>query len=150
MWQAKRAGFDYNFEEGLSGVSADARRENLRKMQIDNQVALDRNVREGVANATSVAEAAQRTLNLIEQNKSYALDREKTTAETARIYRDIKNMIKDGRIKDFEIMLNQANVSKSDPLWARMVADFLSGKSSFLTPLESIPKGSKFRHKPND
>jgi len=35
-------------------------------------------------------------------------------------------MLKDGTIKDFEIELNKRNMTPRDPLWTRLVADFLS------------------------
>ena len=138
-FQAETAGFDLGFKRDLRDVSADALRESVRQKRVSSDLAINADARAAIMNASSVSEAAERIKNMIEQRKGFVLQRGQTVAETKRIAQDIENMQKDGRIKDFEIMLNKANVSKSDPLWSRIIADFISGNGSILKPLKSLP-----------
>jgi hypothetical protein len=124
--QAQQAGFDFDYANEFRGLNADGLYESVRQKRVGSDLAINRDAREAIANSASVSEAAARTLNLIEQNKGFSLEREHTSADTDRIRQNIIQMQKDGRLKDFEIMLNKANVSKSDPLWQRIIADFFS------------------------
>lgn len=125
-FQAERAGYDLNFERDLTDVSADARRESLRKLKIENDVLINRDAREAAMNASNVSEAAQRMLTLIEQRKAMPLERGRIRADTDRIRSNIAIMQKDGILKDFEIALRQQGINPNDPLWARYVGMFLS------------------------
>lgn len=143
-WQAKRAGFDFDFVNEMRGVTADGMRESVRQKRISSDLAINEDARRAISNASSVSEAAERIASMIEQRKGFEFERGKSAAETARIAQDIRNMQRDGRLKDFEIRLNDSNISKSDPLWQRMVADFLSGNSSLLKKIQGLPKGTNF------
>lgn len=125
-FQAERAGYDLGFERQLTDVSADARRESLRKLKLENDVLLNRDAREAAMNASNVNEAAQRMLTLIEQRKAMPLERGRIRADTERIRSTISLMAKDGTLKDFEIALRQQGINPNDPLWARYVGMFLS------------------------
>lgn len=131
--QAGRADFDLNFERGLEGTSADARREGLRKLKSEIDVLQNRDAREAALNSSNVQEAAQRMLTMIEQRKSLPLERGRTLAETSRTYEDIRRirenvslMQQDGVLKKFEIALREQGINPNDPLWARYVGMFLS------------------------
>lgn len=136
--QAEQAGFDFDFAKEFRGVNADALRESVRQKRIGTDLMINRDAREAIQTSTNVSEAAARIANMMEQNKGFRLQRDQTEAETRRIYENIRQMQKDGRIKDFEIELNRSNVSKSDPLYVRWLADFLSGDSKILKPLEKV------------
>lgn len=125
-FQAERAGFDLGFERNLTDVSADARRESLRKLKIENDVLINRDAREAAMNASNVSEAAQRMLTMIEQRKGMPLERGRVRADTDRIRSTISLLEKDGTLKDFEIALRQQGINPNDPLWARYVGMFLS------------------------
>ncbi|AXH76883.1 MAG: DNA pilot protein [Microviridae sp.] len=49
----------------------------------------------------------------------------KSEKETAYIQEKIANAIRDGKIKDFEIRMNKAGVTKNDPAWLRMFNELL-------------------------
>lgn len=125
-WQAQRTEFDLGMERSLSDVSADARREQLRKLQIDNQVTMNRDIREAALNASNVNEAAERILSMQDQRLSNAQNREQSRAEVARIKENISNMQKEGILKDFDIALRSQGIMPGDPLWARYTGMFLS------------------------
>lgn len=125
-FQAQRAGFDLDFEKGLVDVSADARREGLRKLRIENDVLVNRDAREAALNSSNIQEATQRMLTLIEQRKGMPLERGRISADTDRIRESIKILQQDGVLKRFEIELRQQGINPNDPLWARYVGMFLS------------------------
>jgi hypothetical protein len=132
-WQAERAGFDFKFESSLADVSADARREGLRKLKLENDLSLRRDAREAALNASNIQEAAERMLNMIEQRKGMPFERSRTAAETlrakadtARIRENIKLLEQEGILKKFEIDLRRQGINPQDPMWARYVGMFLS------------------------
>jgi len=128
-YQAKNEGFKFDYNTEFRGLQADALYEGVRQKRVFTDLAINRDAREAVQLSTNVSEAAERILNLIETRKGFVLQRGQTVAETRRIYENIKLMQKDGSLKDFELYLNQSNVTKSDPLWMRLILDFLTGKS---------------------
>lgn len=128
--QAKQAGFNLDYATEFRGLNADALYESVRQRRIFTDLAVNKDAREAIQLSSNVSEAAQRILNLIETRKGFVLQRGQTEAETRRIYQNIKLMQKDGTLKDFEILLNKSNVTKSDPLWMRLILDFLQGRSN--------------------
>lgn len=150
-FQGLRAEFDYAFERGLEGTSADARRESLRRLTTEIDLAMNKDAREAALNASNVTEAAQRMLTLIEQRKGLPLERLRTAADTARIRESINQMHKDGILKDLDIELRRAGINPNDPLWARIVGRFLDDimgsdvkkglKDLMPTPLPGRPFG---------
>lgn len=122
-WQAERAGFDLSFDRDLVDVSADAKRESLRNMKLSNDVLLNRDAREAAMNASNVREAAERMLTLMEQRKSFPLDRQKTRSE-------INNLINSGKLQEMDMRLREKGINPADPMWARYLGMFLSDVSS--------------------
>lgn len=113
--------------------------ESVRQRRVSTDIAINADWRASVQTAATVAEAAERTLNLIASRPGIILQRGHTIADTARIRENIELMRKDGRLRDFEIKLSESNVTKSDPLWMRMILDFLSGDSKKVTPPSFVP-----------
>lgn len=132
----ERSRFDLEFLKENRGTNIDFLKEGVRQRRIGTDLMINRDAREAIQTSSNVSEAAARIANMMEQNKSFALERDQTRAETARIYENIRQMQKDGRLKDFEIKLNESNVSKSDPLYMRWIADFLSGKSTAIDKIK--------------
>jgi len=141
--------FDLGFKTEMRDVSAEAMRENLRQTKVNIDNSIQRNAREAAMNSASVAEAFERMKNLEEQRLNMALSRTKDRAEIQRIYADadrirsgIALIQKEGVLKDFEIALSKANMTKSDPMWSRLVASGLqkffttNSQSSFLNGLK--------------
>jgi len=160
--QATRGELDYNLEKDLFSVNADARRENLRKTQIENSVTLNRDLRESISNASSVYEAMERIKLMQDQRVSNAQSRSQSRAEiariraeTSRIKQTIEIMQKEGVIKDWEVKLSEKNLRPGDPMWVRLLTDYLTdvlaphGSSPKDIPLQQYPEirkpdGSKY------
>lgn len=124
--QAERTGFDLQFDRNLVDVSADAKRESLRTMRLQNDVLVDRNAREAALNSSNLQEAAQRMLTMIEQRKSLPLERQRIGVDIRKGQQEIQNMIKDGVLKEFDVRLREKGINVNDPMWARYVGMFLS------------------------
>jgi len=125
-WRALHEELNYNLENNLFDVNADARREGLRKTRTEIDIMIDRNAREAALNASNVAEAAERMATLVEQRKGMPLERGRVAADTERIRQQIELMKQDGTLKDMDIALREKGINPSDPLWTRYVGMFLS------------------------
>lgn len=123
--QSERALFDLDFERNLSSVSADARREYLRKLKTEIDVALDRNAREAAQNSSSLQEAAYRMLNLVQQNRNMKAGEQHTYEDIKRIRQQVDLMAKDGKLRQMDIELREKGINPNDPMWARLVGRFL-------------------------
>jgi len=148
----ERGQFDLAFETDLRDVSADARRERVRQMQVGSDLALKEDVRRELTNASSLREAAQRILNL--QSERGRID-----ADTRRIQQNIRLMVQDGTLKDLEIELRKIGLNPNSPYWATMLGrvfssdapgkflDYLKGTASPGTSdgLKSLIFGSGFK-----
>lgn len=117
--QGERADYDLSFEKRLTDTSADARREQLRKLKIDNDVTLNRDAREATMNASSVTEAAERVLSMRAQRGMIPYQKDE-------ISQRIKQMQLDGTLKQLDIDLRKAGIQPGDPMWARVVGRYLS------------------------
>lgn len=125
-FQAKRAGFDYDFENELRDTSLDYRRESLRGAMIQNDVAMNRDAREAAMNATSIQEAAERILSMQSNRALDPYRARQMGADTDRSRELIRQLIKDGVLKDLDIRLRRMNINPQDPIWARIVGGLLS------------------------
>lgn len=114
----EKAKFDLGLASELRSTSADAARENLRTMRINNTVALDDNERRAAANSSSLAEAAQRILSIRAQRVNTKLQRQNIQQAAA-------NLKKDGRLKQLDIELRQMGINPNDPMWARVLGRLL-------------------------
>jgi len=117
--QAERAGFDLGFERSLSDVSADARREGLRQLKTNTDIAINRDVREALQSTSSLQEAAERILNLREQRTNLGVDRSKALQE-------IRNLVTDGKLKRVELSLREKGINPNDPMISRYLGLLLS------------------------
>lgn len=118
--------FGLDFETELRGVSADARREQLRQTRVQTDLSINRDAREAAQNSTSIQEAIERMITLREQRKGFGLQRAQTSAEIARIRENTKLLIQDGTLKNIEIELRNQNINPNDPVWSRYIGMFLS------------------------
>lgn len=147
--RANREGFDLEFERATVGHQADFRRERVRNLATNTDIALREDVRRAVANAASVQEVGERILTMQEQRKGMPLERGRTLAETMRTRADIGRvreqislMKQDGLLKQFDIALKKQGINPNDPMWTRYVGMFVSdiydGKVSAGTIADSV------------
>lgn len=134
---ADRAQFDLLLEKEVLPFSAEARKQQTRKLTIDNDVTLNRDSREAAINSSHLNEA-------IERMRSMRQSRAQSRAEVDRINKTIELMRKDGTLKDIEINLRNQGINPNDPAWQREVIRLLNkifgGESSgLLSPLQDLP-----------
>lgn len=114
----ERGAFDLNFKTDTRDIDADMKRERLRQVQSQTDIALNADARAAVTQATSVQESLERMLTLREQRKAMPLDRE-------RLRSSIDLMKRDGTLKDIEIELRRNNINPNDPVWAKYIGLWL-------------------------
>jgi len=119
--------FKLDFEKELRSTSADARKEQLRQLQIQNSTALDRNAREAAMNSSNLTEAVQR-MALMQEQKA------KSQQERAQIRENIKQMQLDGTLKQLDIDLKRMGINPADPTWLRVVGRLLTNIFDNPTP----------------
>lgn len=117
--QTQRGKFDLDFDIEFRSISADAKAEQLRQLKTGIDLALRRDAREAALNSSTIAEAAERMLNMQQQRNDV------TPLEMTRTRENISLLQKEGILKDLEINLRKAGINPNDPMWARMVAQFL-------------------------
>lgn len=158
--QAQRAGFDLEFEKKLSEISADYRRELLRKLKIESQATINRDAREAAMTSSNLTEALERVLNMREQRENIKADRgrtfaetSRTRAETARLRETLTIMKKEGTLKDIEIKLREAGVNPNDPMWQRylglMIQGIMDKGADFMNSLPSSDAKGGVNYRPD-
>lgn len=126
MTNEERTRFNLDLESELRPISADTRREQLRQLRTTTDIAIERNAREAALNASSIQEAAERMLTMREQRTVIPYQKRQMDAETARARETIRQMEKDGTLKDMDIELRKQGINPQDPMWARIVGRILS------------------------
>lgn len=131
--------FDLGQKQKLADTQAKLLESILQGKQIDNYVNVEKNARENVKLTSDLAEATQRIAKSISDIDLQGMMKEKGNEEIKNIQQmrtkvdaEVSNLIKDGRIKDFEIKLNQLGFTKSDPIYARLAQTLV--ESIGLTP----------------
>lgn len=116
--QVGRTGFDLEMERKMAEVSADARREQLRKLQIENRVTQNRDAREAAMNASNISEALERMYSMQDQRKSNFIQRQQMRQQ-------IELMKQDGTLKKIEIELRRNNINPNAPIWEKYIGLWL-------------------------
>lgn len=129
----ERSVFDLNFERELAPISADARRERLRQTRTQIDLSVNEDARRALLTSKNIDEATERMANLREQRLLTRAQTANTHAERQRIYHDIaridetvRQLKKDGTLKDMDIELRRGGINPNDPMWARMLGRALS------------------------
>ena len=135
--QTDRLIFDLQQDSLLKDVSADYRKEQVRSLRTQSDVALSQNELNIAKNSSDIKEAAQRIIssrinNLMnisetgERIKTSQSNRAKNTQEIENLKESLEAIKKDNKIRDFEIQLNKAGMSKGDPQWSRALATYIN------------------------
>lgn len=122
----KKAGLDYEIANSLKDNTVEAAQlatENLRKqgasMEANTQSTLDANERANALQQPTLQAAVEKVLTM-------RAERAKTNAERQKIKQEIENLKKDGKIKDYEISLNAAGITKGDPAYIRALTNIIT------------------------
>jgi len=120
--QNKRSDFDLGLESKLEEVSAEARREQLRKLKADTRYTLDDNERKTAMNSQNIKESLERILN-------YRLSRAQTKEEIEKIKSQKKNLDSNTALNVLEKELNEIGLTRSDPMYMKMLGRFLNSET---------------------
>lgn len=96
---------------------------NLANTEANTKVTLAENERKAAANVPAVLKVYEEIENLRSQ-------RALNTETIQKIKMEIENLIKDGKLKEYEIKLNEAGLQKNDSLIMRVLGRFLTGDMS--------------------
>lgn len=117
-----RKRFDLAFESELRDISADARKEAVRSLRNTTDIAIRRDDREAVMQASNLNEAVERMANMRVQRLNTGVDTEQKRAEIARIRENVRQMQLDGTLKKLDIELRRQGIMPHDPMYARVGA----------------------------
>lgn len=123
--QAEREGFDLGLKRDLRDVSADAARESLRKTRTEIDLMTNRDAREAAMNASSIQEAAERMITMKAERTMIPYRKGQMSSQMREADERVRQMIKDGTLKDMDIKLKAKGINPNDPMWARIVGQFL-------------------------
>lgn len=123
---ARRGEFNLDYESELRPISAESRREQLRQLKTNVDLSINEDARRAIANSTSVQEAAERILSMRAERTTIPFRRGQMAAGTAEAYERIRQMQKDGTLKDLDIALRKQGINPQDPMWSRIVGRVLS------------------------
>lgn len=119
--------FDLSQKERLADTQASIMQEMLTGKRIDNVINQERNIRDWLNTTKSLEEATTRIDKMLSEMDYQRMMKEKGNEEIksikqmrSKVSEEINQMRKDGTIKDFEIQLNKAGLTKGDPLYARL------------------------------
>lgn len=111
---AKRGVFNLDFDTEFRDVSGEAKREGLRQLRTSTDLAINRDVREGLSNASNLSEALERI-------QSMKLQRAKTRQEMIQIRSQVQSIRADTGLKQLEIDLRKQGINPQDPMWTRVL-----------------------------
>lgn len=130
----------------LRPMLIEAAKKNIEKMSVDiasteanTQYTIAENMRKQQLQPITMQKAAEEIKNMVEQ-------RNLSRQQRAEILTRIDNMIKEGKLKDWEIELSKQGIKPGDPLWQRKLTEMIreAGK-----PIKEVLKGNfKVKQKP--
>lgn len=127
----KRSKFDLDLDTELREISAEARRENLRKLSASADYTISENERRAAQLKGTLTEQAERILLIRQQTATNA-------AERARIRVAIEGLKTDNELKELERNLMKAGISKNDQIYWRVLGTFLDKSLNNQGPLSGV------------
>lgn len=117
--KTERTLFDTEFEKELRTYSADQRKEALRAVKIQNQNRISEEERRATQHKLTLQEKAEAIAHM-------RLKQANTREERKRIQQAIKNMKKDGRLKQMDIELKRLGISPNAPFYFQWLGRYMS------------------------
>lgn len=111
--------WDLDFRKSLAQINQEFRAAELHNLRTNTAVTLERNAREAAQNTSSLAEAAIRMAGMYKQQGL-------TDAQTKQTIATIRNLERDGKLKDIEIKLRNKGINPNDPMYARIISNVLT------------------------
>jgi len=134
--------FELELAQELRQISLQAAEAGLRKINVETDIALDRNEREKLKNNMDLKTGEinlQKTAVEILQTKAQTA---KTWQERASIMQGISNLRKTGELQQIEIELRKKGVNPNDSMWERILGQAIDGilGNKNLTPSQKSEK----------
>ena len=117
--------FDLGVKSDLRETSMDYQREKLRQLTTNIDNSIQDNARRAIALSTSVQEAGERMLTMQAERSMVPYRKGAILASTDESRVRLRNLIKDGTLKDIDIALRKKGINPGDPQWQRMAALYL-------------------------
>lgn len=111
--------FDLELAQSLRNNTVQFAEANLRKMNAEIDVMLNRNEREAASNAQSIKESVQRVIKMKAETGNINIDGRRLEAM-------IKNLEQDTRIKQADANMKAMGINPNDPAWLRAVGQLVS------------------------
>lgn len=127
----ERRRFDLEFEKVLYGTSLQARKEQLRQIQTSTDIAIDKDARDAVLNASHLREAVERMSHSKQQ-------RAQSMAEVLRIQQHTKQILQDTELKEMEARLRSMHLTPDSPTWQKIIGNFLMNKFGDTPEFQSL------------
>lgn len=140
--RAERERFDLGFETELRDVSADARREKLRQLQVSTDLSINEDTRRALTTSSSLNEARERIETMQIQRANLIVDRNYRMAEIARIKNITNNEEIQGKISKLDLALRQKGINPNDPMYARVLG---TAFDSVYDSYKSLKPENKFK-----
>lgn len=118
----------------LNPIALEAARANIAKTMADTQMTLDNNERQKALTSSSLMEAMERIGKI-------RMDNSKTEDEKKAIQQQIKNLEKDGQLKQIDIDLRKKGINPSDPTWIRLISTWAE---KLYGTMKDLPKKGTF------
>ena len=133
--QTGRSEFDLGLDTELRDISAEARREQLRKLKSDTRFQLNEDERRAAMTSQSIRESLERILSMRSA-------RSKDKAEISRINQARRSLSRDVRLKDLDIELRKSGINPHDPMWSRILGRVLARMVGEESSVPGGPSGS--------
>lgn len=118
LTEGKTGALNYKLQDKLFGINLQAAEEALRKLTVEADSVRDANMRQETlfptVNAAAIEDLAIKRINKVFSGVQV----QKARAE-------LKNILKDGKIKDFEIMLNDMGLTRGSGTYVRLIGIWL-------------------------
>lgn len=117
--------FDLDQKIRLKDISAQAAAANLRKLETETDLAINRDHREALKNTSDLAEAAERVLTMRLGRAKTSQEIQNLETQNAQVRQQISLMKQDGTLKQLEIQLRRKGINPNDPMYMRILAQGL-------------------------
>lgn len=121
--------FQLNQANRLADTAVKQAELNLRSGEVQMDIAQDRNLREAAFNAKTLEEMAERILG-------YKYTRAKTDAERQQIEQATEKLRAETRISNKHAQLWEQGVNPNDPIWMKILAEWLLGDKTISEAIE--------------
>lgn len=115
---------DIEITGALKETTLAAAQANVNKILADTKMTLDENERRAALQAPTLQKAAEEILTM-------RLTRTKIAAERQHILQQIENLKKDNELKELDLRLKREGIQPGDPLYMRMLSQWLNKPRSF-------------------